>query len=109
MLVIVMHNNSDYLTALVQLAKKDGIAEAIVVEEKGLGVRMVGGEGDVILSKGQNIAAYDKAFVAVIKSDIRRQYFLGQVETNEELQRLNVESKGFICTIPFHYIKHLEM
>ncbi len=109
MLVIVMHNDPRYIDALSGIANKKGINGGVIIREKGLGVRLIGGESDVLLTKGKFITAYDMAFVVVIKPKEKRDDFIETIQESPELEKLNLETKGFICTIPFKYIKHLEL
>ena len=109
MLVIVMHNNLNYLESLIQLAKRKEIAKASIVKQEGLGVRLIGGEKDFILSGGHSVAAYDKAFVAHIPSDEKTKHFIETIDKDIELQRLNLDTRGFVCIIPFQYVEHLNI
>jgi len=109
MLIIIMHNNQNYLDSLTQMAGKEGIKDITIVKGKGIGSRLIGQNTDFIFSKGKIFDAYDKAFVAVIKGEKKAKHFLNTIEQDNYLDRLNVEDKGFICAVPFHYIKHVEL
>jgi len=109
MLVIVMHNNRDYLEYLTQLARKEDIKDSTIVTSKGIGTRLIGGDTGFIFRRGKVIDAYDKAFVAVIKGEEKTRYFLDAIEKDDYLEQLNIDDKGFICAVPFHYIKHFKL
>jgi fructose-specific phosphotransferase system IIA component len=109
MLMIVMHNNPEYLNSLIQLAKKEGIANATIIEGENIGSRLVGEDVSFIFHKGSISKAYDKAFIAVIKGEDKTKHFLEVIENDFTLRWLNVEDRGFICTVPFQQIKYLEL
>ena len=109
MLVIVMHNKRDYLEALVKLMRREGVNDATVIEKKDIGVRLIGMHASIIFHKGNLLSAYDKAFVAVIRDEEKVKSLIDLIETDPALLFLNMEDKGFICTLPFHYIKNFEL
>jgi fructose-specific phosphotransferase system IIA component len=109
MLMIVMHNREDYLKALVSLAKRNDITDAKVINNKDIGVRLIGQSASFIFRKGNLLSAYDKAFVAVIKDEKKMKHLLDLIENDVALNLLNEEDKGFICTLPLRQIKHLEL
>ena len=65
MLIIVMHNNRDYLNYARQLAKKEGINNTTIIEKENIGTRLIGGNVDFIFSKGTALETYDKSLIAV--------------------------------------------
>jgi fructose-specific phosphotransferase system IIA component len=109
MLVIVMHNKREYLEALVKLMRREGISDATVIEKKNIGVRLIGMHSSIIFHKGNLLSIYDKAFVAVIRDEERIKRLINLIETDPDLLFLNTEDKGFICTLPFHYLKNFEL
>ncbi|MBW2045675.1 MAG: PTS sugar transporter subunit IIA [Deltaproteobacteria bacterium] len=108
MLLILMHNNKDYLEYLSQLALREGIKDSTFVSKKGIGIRLLGGDATFVFSRGSSVEAYDKAFVAIVKSEEETKHFLDVIEGDDYLERLNMQDKGFVCVIPFHYVKSLE-
>jgi len=109
MLVIVMHNNQEYLRSLGQLAKREGITDFTIIKKKGIGARLIGGNPSFIFTKGKISGAYEKAFVAVVKGEEKIRHFLEEIENDSYLDMINITDKGFICALPFHYIKHVEL
>lgn len=109
MLIIVMHNDADYLDALCQLAKRRAINNVAIVKQRGIGAHLVGGDASFVFSQGKMIDTYDKAFVAVVKDADAARGFLDSLEQDNRLNVFNVEDKGFICAVPFHYIKKLKL
>lgn len=107
MLVIVMHNNQEYLQSLSQIAKREGITDFTIVKNKGIGMRLIGGNTSFIFTKGKVLDAYEKAFVAVVRGEEKIKHFLDVIENNSDLDMSNIEDKGFICTVPFHYIEYI--
>ena len=101
MLTIVMHNRQDYLASLISLAKKNDIADAKIIDKKDIGVRLIGESANFVFHKGNLLTAYDKAFVAVIRDEKKVKRLLDLIENDAELNLLNLEDKGFICTLPF--------
>ena len=109
MLVVIMHNNQEYLECLMRLARREGIVDITILEEKNIGTRLIGGSADFIFTRGKMIDAYDKAFIASVEGEAKTKRFLDLIEQSKDLGMINVENKGFICTIPFHYIKRFEL
>ena len=108
MLVIVMHNNAEYLESLMQLARKKNIVDATIVKKGNIGTRLIGGGVSFILSQGKMVDAYNKAFLATVKGEEETKLFLDAIKRNSFLDRINMDDEGFICAVPFHYIEHLE-
>jgi fructose-specific phosphotransferase system IIA component len=108
MLVIVMHNNQDYLESLRQLARRNAVTETAIVNKKHSGFQLVGGEAGFLLSRGTKLDTYDRFFVAALKSEEKAKDFLQAIEQDTYLDMLNIEDKGFICSLPFNRIKNLE-
>ncbi len=106
MLVIVMHNNEDYLKSLIELATKEGIKDIRIIKQKGIGTHLLGGNANFIFRKGALSNAYDKAFVAVIREEDKTAHFLDLVDRDTALGLANLEDRGFICTVPFLPIRH---
>jgi len=104
MLVVVMHNNKEYLELLNRLAKTEGINRTTVIDRKKLGTQLVGTMANITVSRGRRLDAYDKAFLALVQGEARTQHFLEQIENNEDLNLLNLQDRGFICTVPFNRI-----
>ena len=109
MLVIVMHNNQDYLEYLTQLAVREGIKDFSLVKRKGIGTRVLGGDASFIFSRGSMVEAYEKAFVSVVKGEEKTKHFLDVIENDDYLERLNMQDKGFICVVPFRYVTNFEL
>jgi fructose-specific phosphotransferase system IIA component len=109
MLMIIMHNKKDYLEALVSLARRNNITDVTIIEKKDIGVRLIGQSASFLFHRGNLSSAYDKAFVAVVKDEQKARHLLDLIENDDDLNLLNLEDKGFICTVPFQQIKHLEL
>ncbi|MFX1558173.1 MAG: PTS sugar transporter subunit IIA [Promethearchaeota archaeon] len=109
MLVAVFHNNQKYLESLNELAKKLGIIDTTIFEKENIGTRIVGESLSLIFHKGEILPTYDKAFIAVTKGEKETKCFIDAIENDKDLNILNAENEGFICTVPFNYIKHLEL
>jgi fructose-specific phosphotransferase system IIA component len=107
MLIIVMHNNQDYLDHLANLARREGIRDITIVKKERIGTRLIGGDASFILSRGKMLDAYGKAFVAVVKGEERTKHFLDVIEQDRYLDIINIQDKGFVCAVPFHYITRL--
>ena len=108
MLVIVMHNNQNYLELLTQLAKKQGVKNCTILKKDGIGIRLIGSDVDLIFSRGKMVEAYRKAFIAVIRDEKKVKPFLELIEDDKYLEMSNLKDKGFICTVPLNHIKFLE-
>ncbi|MFH1504957.1 MAG: fructose PTS transporter subunit IIA [Candidatus Omnitrophota bacterium] len=109
MLVIVMHNNQDYLECLSRLAVKKEIKDFTIIKKKGIGTRLLGGGINFIFSRGSRVEAYEKAFAAIIKGEEKTKLFLDAIEGDDYLERVNIEDKGFVCVLPFSYITNFEL
>ena len=108
MLIAVLHNNQRYLESLNELARKLGIIDTTIFEKKNIGTRLVGESISLIYHKGEMLPTYDRAFVAVIKGEKEAKFLLDAIENDKDLNLLNADNEGFICIVPFSYIKHLE-
>jgi len=109
MLVIVMHNNQAYLEFLLQLARKEHITDATIITGKNFGLRLIGPTTSFIYSKGKILDAYNKAFVAAVKGEEKVKLFIDRIERDSILEKLNIDDKEFLCTVPFHYIRQIEL
>lgn len=109
MLIIVMHNNKEYLDTLTQLAIREGINDFTIVKKKSIGTRLLGGDASFIFTRGSMVEAYEKAFVAVVKGEEKTRNFLNIIEGDDHLERLNLQDKGFICAVPFRYVTNFEL
>jgi hypothetical protein len=107
MLIIVMHNNQDYLDHLTQLAQRQGIKDFTVIKKERIGVRLIGGDATFTFTRGRMLDAYEKAFVAVVSGEEKIRHFLGTIEQDSYLDMINVQDRGFVCAIPFQHIKDL--
>ncbi len=108
MLVVVMHNNQEYLETLIQLAKVEGIKDTAIVDQNKIGMRLIGGTSNVTISKGSSLNAYNKAFVAMLKGEEKINNFLEMIDKSNELNMLNLDDKGFVCALPFKNIKDFQ-
>jgi len=109
MLIIALHNNKAYLETLAELAKKDNIADSVIIEKSDIGIRLFGDQVDFIFHHGRLSSAYKSALITVVKGEKKSKRFFEIIETNADLERLNIDNKGFICSIPFQRIKDLEL
>ena len=57
MIVIVMHNNRDYLEYLAKLATREGVNDFKVINRKGIGILLDGGDASVVLTRGSRVEA----------------------------------------------------
>lgn len=105
MLLIVMHNNSDYLRHIECLARQEGVKDMVVINRSNLGAELIGSEISVVFLKGQLNAIYHKAFVAKFENEDKARNFLDILEKDEYLEIINLNAKGFICTLPFNSIQ----
>lgn len=108
MLIIVMHNNKEYLEEIRQLAKKAKIEDFLIAKTKSLGILLKGLTSDVIFSQSSKINIFNKSFLALVKNQKKAKYFLKMVESDNYLQRVNWNQKGFIYVVPFDCIRSLQ-
>ncbi|HDZ76656.1 MAG TPA: hypothetical protein ENH41_01055 [Candidatus Omnitrophica bacterium] len=99
MLIIALHNSQAYLGCINELAKKEGIGTYLTEEHV-----------DIIARMGMS-HLYDKALIAIVEGEEKAKHFLNIniVEESNILDPLNSDNTGFICAVPFGYIKHLEL
>lgn len=109
MLIIVMHNNKEYLEELKILAKEAKIEDFLIVEDETLGTLSKGATSDVVFSQSSMINVYNKSFLAIIEDHKKGRQFLQMIEDDNNLQRSNWDQEGFICVTPFNRIKNLQM
>ena len=109
MLLIIMHNNQDYLKYLAQLAIKEDIKDFTFIKQVGMGSRLLGGDNSFIYQRGSKIDAYEKAFVAVVKDEEKTRHFIERIGDDDHLDLLNMRDKGFICALPLRCVKNCEL
>jgi len=109
MLVIVMHNRSDYLRQLIVLAREAQIDETAIVEKSDIGIRLIGNTSSITYHRDSLMSAYDKAFVAVVHDEKKAQHFMDLLEHDESLLTFNLNTRGFACTLPFKKIQDLNL
>jgi len=110
MLLIIMHNNEKYLQEIYSLIKKEKIADVEIIEKKGLGLSFSGDSVDLFsLARGQLLSEYDKALISVVKSKDTLNHILNLIDQDPTIKLLNLDSKGFICTIPFERVTGLQI
>lgn len=108
MLIIVMHNNRKYLEILSALMRREKVDDLAIIEKKKIGTRLIGMQSSIIFHKGSLLNAYDKALVAVVKGEQKTKELMELVESDSTLIFQNMEDKGFICSVPFHYISDIK-
>ena len=107
MLVVVMHNNRDYLGALGELIRKEGIFNSTIIEEKNIGTRLIGDSVSFIPQTGVLRPAYDKALVAVVRGEEQLKCIMKIIKEDERLSALNMADRGFVCTMPFSQLRSM--
>ena len=109
MLVIVMHNNKNYLEALKTLLSKESILNSTIIEEKNIGNRLIGNNENFISQTGTLRAAYDKALITAVRGEDQVLQVQKMIEEDTSLALLNLEDKGFVCTVPFSQLRSLTL
>ncbi|MFH1416115.1 MAG: PTS sugar transporter subunit IIA [Elusimicrobiota bacterium] len=104
MLFIVMHTNDEYLSKIHQLIKEQDVIESAIVEREGLGASIAGGNDFNIFNAGHMLPKYNKAVIAVIEDINKAKQILKVINTSIDLKMLNMENKGFICSLPYKEI-----
>jgi fructose-specific phosphotransferase system IIA component len=104
MLFIVMHDDQRYLDRLVELAVKEDIKDFTIVQEKDIGLRVIGASASFVFLQGSTAGAYQQAFMTVIRDKEKLTHFLDVIDRDSALRLLNMHSRGFMCAIPFHYV-----
>lgn len=105
-----MHNNEKYLQEICSIMKKEKFTDAKIIEKKGLGLSFSGDSVDLFsLARGQLLSEYDKALLSVVKDKDSLQHILDLIDRDPTIRLLNLDSKGFICTIPFGRITGLQI
>jgi len=109
MLLIVMHNNEEYLQTVMSMLRREGVIDTTVIKQRKI-VASLMGEGYTMLSSvGTPREEYDKVLISVIPSGKKVQHILDMIESNPQISRLNLCDKGFISTIPFERIVDLAL
>lgn len=110
MLLIIMHNNEKYLKEICSIIKKEKIPDVKIIEKKGLGSSFSGESNYVFsLARGRLLPEYDKALISVVKDKDSLNHILNLIDQDPTIRLLNLDNKGFICTIPFEKITGLEI
>lgn len=103
MLVIIMHNNSEYLQLASELAQQCD-AKTLTIQKQGLGSALKGLQVGFVLSHGQIMSMYNKALAIFLKDEESVNKLLTIMKINKELQRLSLEDEGFICNMPLECV-----
>ena len=109
MLVIVMHNKKNYLEALKTLLRREGIFNSTVIEESNIGKRHIGDSENFISQTGTLLPAYDKALVTAVRGEEQLKFILNIIKEDASLTALNINDKGFVCTMPFSQLKSITL
>ena len=109
MLVIALHNNHDYLEHINKLAKEQDITNTTFIQKEDIGTYLIGEHIDVFVQMGSVSHPYDKAFIVIVDGEEKAKHFLNTLEEDNRLEMFNSGNTGFICSVPFNYIKHLEL
>jgi len=100
MLLIVMHNDEEYLQKVVEILEKENIAEVNIVRKAGLGSSIIGDNEISIYNYEQMQPEYDKAVIAIVRED-KIQKIVKKINTSSETKVFNMRNKGFICLVPY--------
>ena len=109
MLIIALHNSQAYLERVNELARKESITNTTMIQKEDIGTYLTGEHIDIVVHMGTASHPYDKALIAIVEGEERAKRFLKVVEDDNMLDPLNLDDTGFICAVPFDYIKHLEL
>ncbi len=109
MLLVVMHNRRDYLEAVVSLMKREDIVDVTIVESEGLGGSLIGPEASFFFGRGQLKKEYDKAVISVVRGEDKARCIVKLIDEDPGMRFLNLMDKGFLCSIPFSWVKGLEL
>lgn len=107
MLIVIMHDNQDYLENVNKLAVREGIKDISFINKGAIGNHLIGANTDFIFTRGKMFTAFDRALVIVVDGRGRAERFLENIDKESFLNSLNIHKKGFVCALPFHYIKRL--
>lgn len=109
MIIIVMHNNKNYLETLRTLLRREGIFNSTVIAGDNIGKRLIGDNENFISQTGTLLPAYDKALVTAVQGEEQLKIILNIMKGNASLTALNIKDKGFVCTVPFSQLKSVTL
>lgn len=107
MLVVVMHNNRNYVTILDERIKKEGILNTTIIEERNIGTRLIGSSASFTPQLGVIRPAYDRALIIAVHGEEKLKCIMRIIEEDVRLAVLNLKDKGFVCTVPFMKLKNI--
>ncbi|MCG2710748.1 MAG: hypothetical protein L6416_00175 [Candidatus Omnitrophica bacterium] len=108
MLVIIMHNNRDYLNLLKNLSVEKGINAASILNGANIGTKLVGGTYGMTASSSKAMQAYKMAFVAHVKGEKEANDFIRTVKCDNYLNLHNIDDEGLICVLPYLEVSGLD-
>ncbi len=101
MLIIVMHNNRDYLSLLKNLSVEKGIRTASILKGKNIGTKLIGGTYGITASCGKAMEVYKMAFVAHVKGEKEANDFIRTIKNDNCFNLHNIDDEGLICMLPY--------
>ncbi|MFH2137838.1 MAG: hypothetical protein ABII88_04965 [Candidatus Omnitrophota bacterium] len=105
MLIIIMHNNKEYLNSIMELAVSKKMKDAKIIEKKGMGSTLIGSDISFMISTRSNsMDSYNKAFITCVEGAVQAENFLKEIESDKYLNLFNLQDRGFICTLPLNSI-----
>ena len=104
MLVIVLHNNCDYLGLLKNLSIEKGINAASILKGGNIGTKLIGGTYGMTASSSKAIGAYKMAFVAHVKGEKEANAFIQTIKNDNYLNLHNIDDEGLICLLPYFVV-----
>ncbi len=100
MVVVIYHNNLDYLKSVGEIVKEKGFKSKQIVEKSNVGTEMVGPSSSVTYLHGKAVPSYNKALVVHVASEKEAMSFLKSIEDDKVLNLCNMQDKGFVSILP---------
>ncbi|MFH1093444.1 MAG: hypothetical protein V1739_04715 [Candidatus Omnitrophota bacterium] len=108
MLVIVMHNNRDYLNLIKNLSIEKGINAVSILKGGNIGTKLIGGTYGITVSNSKAMEAYKMAFVAHVKGVKEANDFIRMIKNDNYLNLHNIDDEGLICVLPYLEVAGLD-
>ncbi len=108
MLVIVMHNNREYLDLLKKLTVEKGFSQGSILEGNYIGTKLVGGTYGMTAFSGQAMNVYKMAFITYVKGVKEVDDFIRIIKNDNCTNLHNMDDEGIICVLPYLEVAHLD-
>ncbi|MFH1062193.1 MAG: hypothetical protein V1747_04815 [Candidatus Omnitrophota bacterium] len=100
MVVVIYHNNLEYLKLAAKIVSDKGFNQKKIVEKQYVGTDIIGPSSSVTYLHGKAVPSYNKALVVHVANEKEAMSFLKIIEDDKILNLCNMQDKGFVSMLP---------